>query len=247
MRYALFFSMLLTFTLAGCTRPAEQTTQTATTVTPQDAAPPASEVEPASAGPEGSATDCPSPFYYYNKDKLTLKIKPHFIIAGFQPGTSTEARTNILRQFPEYESATAENTTDAFPFVIVKLRSGTTCAQTMPLLAKLQQIPEVLFANPVFNAPQALGRENAWIGLTSEFMVNIKSGQAAALKALAAKTNTKIVDELGETTFLLAATKKSQGNALEMANFFHEQAFVTSAEPDFFVAAETGGLQPKKP
>lgn len=224
----------------GCGKPAEKSTTTSTSsVKPAPAQP----IEPASAAnPQG----CPEQFYYYNQEKISLKIKPHFIIVGFQPGTSAETRTRILKQFPEYEVASGEQKTDVTPFLVVKLKAGTTCSQTMPMLTKLQSQAEVLYANPVFNAPTPLGAGTAWIGLTSEFLVNIKgAGSAAELKALAAKTNTKIVDELGETTFLLQATKTSQGNALDMANLFHDQAFVSSAEPDFYMAAQSGGLQQK--
>jgi hypothetical protein len=55
-------------------------------------------------------------------------------------------------------------------------------------------------------------------------------------KALS-QTKTTILDPLGETTFLVQATKNSQGNALEMANYFHEQPYVQTSEPDFFMAA----------
>ena len=236
-----YLSILLVSSMAAfmnCSRPAENSSAAAaTTVT----TPAPAKIEPASTA---ATADCPNYFYYYNQEKISLKVKPHFLVVSFQAGLSTEAKTRILKQFPEYEMATQEQTTDVMPFQIVKLRAGTTCAQAMPVLTKLNGTPEVIYANPVFNAPTALGKGTAWIGLTSEFLVNIKSpANAAELKALATQTKTKVVEELGETTFLLQATKTSQGNALEMANFFHEQTFVTGAEPDFYVAAETGGLK----
>lgn len=235
MRFLKITAFCLVLTLAACSRPAENSQATATAATTmQPAGTPASTPDPGG---------CPSQFYYYNQEKITLKMKPHFLIVAFQPGTSAATKTSFLQQFPEYETTSQEQATTAMPFQVVKLRNGTTCAQALPLLEKLKAAPEVLYANPVFNAPATLGAGTAWIGLTSEFLVNIKPGTAAALKAMAAQTNTKIVDELGETTFLLQATKTSQGNALEMANLFKEQAFVTSAEPDFYVAAESGGLQ----
>ena len=237
MRYLtiLLFSCLPA--ILSCSKPAQNSASGTATATTSET----TKIEPASTT---STTECPGYFYYYNAEKISLKVKPHFLVVSFQPDLTTEAKTRILKQFPEYEMATQQQTTDVTPFQIVKLRSGTTCAQAMPILAKLNETPEVLYANPVFNAPTAMGGGTAWIGLTSEFLVNIKSAaNAAELKALATKTKTKVVEEIGETTFLLQATKTSQGNALEMANLFHDEPFVTSAEPDFYVAAESGGLK----
>ena len=237
MRYLTTPLLLCFLTFLSCSKPAEKSAAAATTITPASTP----KAEPVATA---ATTDCPDYFYYYNQEKISLKMKPHFMVVSFMQGTSAETKAKILKQFPEYETATQEQTTDVAPFQIVKLRAGTTCAQAIPILAKLNEVPEVLYANPIFNAPTPLGTGIAWIGLTSEFLVNIKSpANAADLKALASQTKTKVVEELGETTFLMQATKESQGNALEMANFFHDQPFATSAEPDFYVAAQTGGLK----
>ena len=153
MRYLKLVSVFFALALVGCGRPAENS-QTSTTQT-------TTKIEPANtnAGTSG-ATECPSQFYYYNQEKISLKMKPHFLIVGFQPGTSVTTKTGILKQFPEYETSSQDQTTDAVPFQVVKLRSGTTCAQAMPILEKLKAA-RPLRPQSLSDLPQEMSRSRS--------------------------------------------------------------------------------------
>ncbi|KAA9340189.1 hypothetical protein [Adhaeribacter soli] len=210
------FCLLFAF---ACTKPAQKTT----TATPQTA----------------RTTACPEYFYYYQQEKVPLKLKPAYLLAGFQPGLSQEAKTSILKTVPEFENLSTDQSGSAGTFNVVKLRNATSCDRVLQIIKQLQQKNELTFVNPVFDPVSNLGSGYLWVGLTSGFLVTLKSAdQMPQLKALLTETRTELLDTLGETTFLIGATKNAKGNALEMANYFHEQPFVENAEPDFFLATK---------
>ena len=194
------------------------------------------------------ANNCPEYFFYYHEEKVPLTLKPTFILVGFQKELTLEQKAVVLRSFPEYENLTANEASDSTPFNVVKLKNTTSCARVLEIMKKLQEKNEVTFANPVFNPIRQMGDEYDWLGLTASVLVTVKSAdQLAQLKEEVAKTKTEVADELGATTLQIQATKNSQGNALEMANYFHGLPYVKNAEPDFYLATKTPPTVPKKP
>lgn len=180
---------------------------------------------------------CPDFYYFYNQEKVPLQVYPEIILVGFAAGQSFESKRNLLERFDDFAALKSEQQSAAGTFSIVKLKTGTTCQQTLALIKELQKLPEVTFANPAFKPPHTLSAGYSWIGLTSEFIVTLKS--AAELSDFyreVEKTKTSIADTLGETTFLVQAPKTAQGNALEMANHFQQKPFVKTSEPDFYLA-----------
>lgn len=98
-------------------------------------------------------------------------------------------------------------------------------------LKALSQKPGVALASPYYQ--DAI---NAKMGLSELFVVRLGDPQSGLeqLMAFASKTKTQII---GRNNFManwytLGVTENSQGNALEMANLFAEQSFVTAAQPD---------------
>jgi hypothetical protein len=187
---------------------------------------------------ETASQACPDFYYYYNQEKIALQVNPTVLLVGFTEGQTPESQRKIMSRFSEFAELGAAQRSAAGAFTIVKLKPATTCPQALTLTKKLQQLPEVVFANPTFQTPATLGNAYAWVGVTSEFIVTLKRAEDRETfnKALA-ETKTQILDPLGETSFLVQATKTARGNALEMANYFHQQPFVQNSEPDFFLAS----------
>jgi len=73
------------------------------------------------------------------------------------------------------------------------------------------------------------------LGITNQFIVTLEDlvGQTL-LDKLMKRTNTKLVEALGPQTYIISADKNSAGNALDMANYFHESPGIKIGEPDFF-------------
>ncbi|MBK0403162.1 hypothetical protein I5M27_09210 [Adhaeribacter sp. BT258] len=196
------------------------------------------DMQPASAtAAEAVSQTCPEFFYYYNQEKITMQVNPTVLLVSFAEGQTAENQRKILSRFKEFAELGSEQRSVAGTFTIVKLKPATSCPQALATAKKLQQLPEVTFANPTFKSPATLGNAYAWVGITSEFIVTLKRVEDKAMfEKTLAETKTKMLDPLGETTFLVQATKTAQGNTLEMANYFHEQPYVQSSEPDFYLA-----------
>jgi hypothetical protein len=222
--------LLACFMILGCKKPVAKATT-----------PPATQ----NTNPENA---CPEYFFYYQEEKVALTMKPSFILVGFKKELSLEQKAALLRSFPEYENLTANQASDATPFNVVKLKKATTCARALEIMKQLQEKNEVTFANPVFNPVRQMGDEYDWLGLTASVLVTVKSAdQLPQLKAEVTQTKTEISDVLGETTLQIQVTKNSKGNALEMANYFHDLPYVINSEPDFYLATKTRQTAPTKP
>ncbi|MFC5271079.1 hypothetical protein [Adhaeribacter terreus] len=221
-RLLVFLPVFIAF--LGCSKPAGKSTdmQTASTT----------------ASTEAVSQTCPEYFYYYNQEKIPMQVNPAVLLVGFTEGQTPENQRKLLSRFTEFAELGSEQRSAAGAFTIVKLKPATTCPQALAMAKKLQQMPEVTFANPTFKSPPTLGNTYAWVGVTSEFIVTLKRREdLPTFENAIAQTKTKILDPLGETTFLVQATKTAQGNTLEMANYFHEQPYVQNSEPDFFLAS----------
>jgi predicted TIM-barrel fold metal-dependent hydrolase len=160
------------------------------------------------------------------------------LLVGFRESITAREKQQIVRQSPLYKEIVGEVALDSGPITVVQLKARSTCADVEYLRAQLQRHPDVLFANPAFNAQDS---EIAWIGLPNEFLVSIETGTQAQLEALVASTNTRLVFSLSEELHLMSADKNSQGDALAMSNLFNQQAFVLSAEPNFIFQAKASG------
>jgi hypothetical protein len=224
MQRLILFCIVSLLAVLACKEPAAKATAPAT----------------AQATPSNQKEDtCPEYFYYYQQEKVSLKLKPYFLLVGFQKELTLEQRAQILQTFAEYENITANQTSDATPFNVIKLKATTSCKRTLEIIKQLQTKNEITFANPVFNPTRQMGEDLAWVGLTPSVLVTIKNAdQLPELKAKVAETKTEITDTLGETTFLIQVTKQATSNALEIANYFHSLPFVTNSEPDFYMATK---------
>ena len=150
------------------------------------------------------------------------------MIIGFPDGYTTEQKNNFISRFDFFSGIGSESNSGSADATVVLLKEGYSCAQVEAGLEYLKQFPEVRYATPVFGA----GESDK--GITNQFIVNLKaSASRTDLETIAKKTNTTIVDQLSDVTFILSADKTSQGNALEMANYFNQSSRVDSSEPDF--------------
>ncbi|WP_026462641.1 hypothetical protein [Adhaeribacter aquaticus] len=175
-------------------------------------------------------TPCKSYFYYYNQDKVQLgNVSTKRVIIGFQDGFTTEQKNQFISNHSFLQNIESENHTGSADATVILLKEGITCSQVQAGLDLLKQSKAVRYATPFFS------NDGSDRGITNQFIVNLKSTSTLAdLENMAKRTNTKIVDQLSNLTYILSADKTSQGNALEMANFFHENNKIDSSEPDFF-------------
>jgi hypothetical protein len=214
----LFGAFIIAF--SGCNKPAEKSTDGSIT---------------ASSVPNNR---CPEFYYYYGKEKMPLTLAPNLLGVGFKGKLSVPQKMALLKDFPTFEGFLNDNDSTA-AFTIIELQKTTNCPLALEMIDKLQAKEEIAFANPVFLAPGSVGSGHKWAAVNASFIVTLKNpAQVTGFQKLLTLTNTRQSDDLGNGTYLVEATKTSKGNALEMANYFHEQPEIAHAEPDFFLTGQ---------
>ena len=86
--------------------------------------------------------------------------------------------------------------------------------------------------------PFLIYKDGTLQGIQDEFVVKLKSGDSySELKFMAQSTGATILrnDPYSPDIYVLQTAKDSDGNALEMANYFHETGLFEWAEPNFLL------------
>jgi hypothetical protein len=178
---------------------------------------------------------CMNQTYYYNDEQKDLGlVYSRMILVAFAENLSVEQIREATQRHGFVQSlgqAVHSNSARLYP---VQLVEGLNCQQAEAAIAEMAKDHAVTYAAPFFETG-----DGQLLGISNEFIVTVESGRQPAtevLKRLANATGTELVTALSDDTFVLRADKNSRGNALEMANFFHEQPLVKHAEPDFVVS-----------
>lgn len=177
---------------------------------------------------------CVSYTYYYGNEVKSLgMVYSRMVLLSFDDNVAhTDAAATLERYGFVEELGQAVRTNSAMLYPVT-LTAGLNCQQAERAMAELAKHPAVRYASPFFEANGQL------MGISNEFIVQVERGRQPAdelLQRLANATRTEIVMALSDDTYVLRADKNSRGNALQMANFFHEQPFVKQAEPDFVMS-----------
>ena len=180
------------------------------------------------------STTCTDYFYYYNDMPSALgQVNLNQIIIGFEDGLSLQEKQNFIANYTFLDSIIYNSTSGSADVTTVTLKPGLTCLDVENNLKLLAQQAGVRYANPTF---KPAGSVYEYLGVTNQFLVTLKSTASYTdLQQLATKTKTQIVGQLYGQTYILSAVKTSNGNALEMANYFHTNSKVEYAEPDFLM------------
>jgi subtilisin family serine protease len=157
-----------------------------------------------------------------NPEKLTKKWEGQFEVVKFQPYNVIQTLTVL--------SGEEGNKNKNLYWAEVKLNTKLSNEEYLNKLKEWELDNEVLLASPFFK-----NEINDKIGLSNLFYVRLKQkSDFFLLQELVTKTNTKIV---GANRFMpevitLTCTKESNGNALELANYFEKTGHFLYAEPD---------------
>jgi hypothetical protein len=178
------------------------------------------------------ATSGASHYFYYQDQKTDLgPILTDMLIIGFEQGTSKTDKEKILAEHDFLDKIVSETNSGSADVTIVSTKGEITPGTLEVKFSVLEQDPKVLYAAPFFGpVAGSPGR----VGITNQFIITLEElvGEAL-LDKLMKRTMTQKVDTLGPHTFVLSADKNSAGNALDMANYFHESPGVKIGEPDF--------------
>ena len=195
--------------------------------------------DPGLLNPLKVADDAPCENYSYQQMAQTRPLGNVYgrkILVGFREGYTQEQAAAAVASYGFAEGIGQAIHTKSAVLYPVKLMEGLNCAQVGEAIKVLKQNSDVTYAAPYFMG----GSTSQLLGISNEFLVTVNDKQNAqeVLERLANATKTEIVASLNEDTFVLRADKNSNGNALDMANFFQQQSVVKHAEPNFVVSLE---------
>lgn len=174
--------------------------------------------------------------YYWGSDgKIPITKSADKVWVLFKEDNST-IRTSLqtagissLQDVQDYNLVIQNDkrTTEQF----ANLKSGIGEIKDATSLSKLESV--------VYVAPYYKFKSEKEYPLTNIFYVELKSSNdLSKLEELAAENNVTVIGEIPLTgnAYILACTKDSNGNALEMANLFYESGIFISSVPEFMSA-----------
>jgi hypothetical protein len=176
------------------------------------------------------------PYFYTTKTGIMHlgNARGDYVLVGFNPALTLADQQKILSRYSVYDTTDGDFFMDSGLITVVKLKAGTSCTAVDNFLMLLQTRPAVQFALPVFNPLPGQEGIFEWVGLTNEFMVKLKAPNAYQhMSQMAKLTNTQIVTNLDDVTYILSANKNSAGNALEMCTVFNRSPRIVGADPNF--------------
>lgn len=174
-------------------------------------------------------------YSYASETKALGTVYGRMILISFNDGSPSDGAEAVKERFGFIEGLGQAVRTNSALLYPVHLVEGLNCKQVEAAIAEIAKDPAISYAAPFFDA----GANGQLLGVSNEFIVQVEQDKrpgAEVVERLANATRTEIVTALDNDTFVLRADKHSRGNALEMANFFHEQPHIKHAEPDFVVS-----------
>jgi len=171
-------------------------------------------------------------FYYYNGEKIPLKLSTEKIYVKFKEGKTDDEKRQIISSIPSLkplERGKSEKLKDASIIVVGTHRNKATVKAA---ISKLNLHKDIIVANPFVIYPF----DSTLQGITEQFVVKLNSpADFIELERIAEETKTIIYkqNDFEPSIYHLIADKNSKGNALEMANYFHESGKFVFADPNF--------------
>ena len=174
--------------------------------------------------------------YYWGSDgripitKSTDKVWVLFKEDNNTVRTSSQTTgISLLQDIQDYNLVMHNDERSTLKFA--NLKSGIGEIQYATSLSNLESV--------VYVAPYYKFKSEKEYPLTNIFYVELKSSNdLCKLEELAAENNVTVIGEIPLTgnAYILACTKDSNGNALEMANLFYESGIFISSVPEFMSA-----------
>ena len=184
--------------------------------------------------------ECTNKLYYYNTydyEKKFFTLVNDYLLIGFDKQTQSTDIVNYINQiglFNLVDSNSILRHNVKHDMLFINTTEPKTCLQLIKIISTLKESPIVLFANFTFESTDVYN--DIWTYMNG-FRVKLKVGGStfADLQNIAIETNTLIVgqNEFDPLIYELITDKNSQGDALQMANYFYETGNFLFASPDY--------------
>ncbi len=183
--------------------------------------------------------------YYYDEPDDLGEMQNDYILLGIDRKYSDEQIRSFIstvKQFDQdYEYLIHDINYSDVKEIPVKLRTTQTCEQITQLISDLNQKPIILYVHYTMKTDDCVDLIFQKMGdlcvnsYSCFFYVSVfDENDLTALNQTIAETNTELVRQNNHSpkSFTLRATKNSKGDALKMANYFHETGLFEYSEPN---------------
>ncbi len=182
--------------------------------------------------------------YYKGKPSNLGELQNNYILVGIDTtynDTQIQNFISTINQFDKNYAYTIFRTGQyKYKEIPLRLKTSKTCKQITQLISKLEQNTIVSYAHFTMKTDNC--QNDIWeqVGnmcvnsYGSNFYVKVfDENDLKDLNQIIKETNTELVgqDEFMPKWFELRATKKSNGDALRMANYFYETGLFAHSEP----------------
>ncbi len=184
-------------------------------------------------------------FKYYKGEQYFLgELQNNYILLGIDTTYSDDEIRHFISTVsqidPEYDYTIHKDGAYKFKEIPLRLNSAHTCEQIGQLISDMEQkeiVSYVHYTMQTDNCDNDIWEPMGNLCINtygSYFLVKVfDENNLTDLNKVIAKTNTELIkqDTFMPEWFILCATKKSKGDALKMANYFHETGLFECAEP----------------
>jgi len=187
-------------------------------------------------------------YYYYKGDKrfiYTLLIDDYLIV-GFEQQMQDEI-VNYINQTglfkPVDTNKIYHNPTPEYSFLFVNTLIPGTCCELRKIISLLEDNPFIPYANLIFRFS-----EETMVTFTDEFAVRVHDeNDLSDLYNVVQETNTrfKYQNQFMPKWCIMGADKNSNGNTLQMANYFYETGKFSEISYAFMILMDNYPI-PKK-
>ena len=199
--------------------------------------------------PQKFGCDCADELYYYYFDEkifLNDRFLNDWLLVGFESQVQDVEIVNFINQTGLFKSLDinkivhhAQSEVD-YNMVFVNTKTLKTCSQLKEIIKTLEKSSIVAFANLTFESTAWFGGVNMDImTYTNEVVVLLKNlDDLPDLHTIMLETNTRIKSqsEFVPEQFYITTDKNSNGDALQMANYFEETGKFEWSSPNFLDA-----------
>lgn len=183
-------------------------------------------------------------FKYYSGTQDTLgELENNYILLGIDSIYSDNQIRNFISTISEFDQNYDYNINKSnykYKEIPLRLDTAKTCEQITQLISDLEQYAIVSYAHYTIKTDNCLNLIWEPIGdlcvlcYTSNFYVKVfDENDLTDLSQTMAETNTELVQPITSLPgwYVLRATKHSNGDALQMANYFFETGLFKYSEP----------------
>jgi hypothetical protein len=185
-------------------------------------------------------------FYYYDGSQQPIgELSSEYLLIGSDTTNRDDRLIEFINQNSNFENISLSDINHysnyRYNLANVKFRRSKNCKQMTSIIEMLEEeslIDFVHFTIKTDDCTNAIWEEigeRCVDSYSNLFIVKVlNSDDLSNLDSIANKTNTRILyqNEFMENWFTLEATKLSQGDALQMANYFYESGLFEETAPD---------------